>query len=80
MLPIVLPQDVVIALIAECRASEGYTLTVDLPSQTITRPSGETIPFDLDPFLKERLLNGWDQIGLTLRFEEQISAYEAAKV
>jgi 3-isopropylmalate/(R)-2-methylmalate dehydratase small subunit len=80
MLPIVLPQDVVIALIAECRASEGYTLTVDLPSQTIARPNGETISFDLDPFLKERLLNGWDQIGLTLRFEEQISAYEAAKV
>ncbi len=78
MLPIVLPQDVVISLIADCRANDGYQLEVDLPSQTITRPSGEKISFELDPFLKERLLNGWDQIGLTLRFEDKISAYEGA--
>jgi 3-isopropylmalate/(R)-2-methylmalate dehydratase small subunit len=54
----------------------GYSLTVDLPSQTITKPDGTTISFDLDPFLKERLLNGWDQIGLTLRFESKIGEYE----
>ncbi|MFM1920285.1 MAG: 3-isopropylmalate dehydratase small subunit [Candidatus Hydrogenedentota bacterium] len=78
MLPIVLPQDVVLSLIAECRANEGYQLEVDLPSQTIIRPSGEKIAFELDPFLKERLLNGWDQIGLTLRFEDKISAFESA--
>lgn len=76
MLPIVLPQDVGLSLIKECRAQDGYQLEIDLPSQTITRPSGEKITFELDPFLKERLLNGWDQIGLTLLHDEAISAYE----
>ena len=76
MLPIVLPGDTVRALIAECRAQEGYTLAVDLPSQTITKPDGETIAFELDAFLKERLLNGWDQIGLTLLHDAKIAAYE----
>jgi len=79
MLPIVLPQDVVLSLIKECRAQDRYQLEIDLPSQTITRPSGEKIAFELDPFLKERLLNGWDQIGLTLRFEDKISEFESAK-
>jgi len=79
MLPIVLPQEVVLSLIKECRAQDGYQLEIDLPSQTITRPSGEKITFELDPFLKERLLNGWDQIGLTLRFEDKISEFESAK-
>lgn len=79
MLPIVLPQEVVLSLIKECRAQDGYQLEIDLPSQTITRPNGEKIAFELDPFLKERLLNGWDQIGLTLRFEDKISEFESAK-
>ncbi|MBI1318780.1 MAG: 3-isopropylmalate dehydratase small subunit [Candidatus Hydrogenedens sp.] len=79
MLPIVLPGDVVRGLIADCRAAEGYTLSVDLPSQTITKPDGGTIPFELDGFLKERLLNGWDQVGLTLLHEDKIAAYEAAR-
>jgi 3-isopropylmalate/(R)-2-methylmalate dehydratase small subunit len=79
MLPIVLPGHVVRGLIAECRALEGYTLTVDLPSQTITKPDGGTIPFELDGFLKERLLNGWDQVGLTLLHEDKIAAYESAR-
>jgi 3-isopropylmalate/(R)-2-methylmalate dehydratase small subunit len=79
MLPIVLPQDVVLSLIKECRAQDGYQLEIDLPSQTITRPNGEKIAFELDPFLKERLLNGWDQIGLTLRFEDKISEFESAR-
>lgn len=79
MLPIVLPQEVVLSLIKECRAQDGYQLEIDLPSQTITRPNGEKIAFELDPFLKERLLNGWDQIGLTLRFEDKISEFESAR-
>ena len=78
MLPIVLPADVIDALMNDVRANEGYQLTIDLPAQTITKPSGDTIPFELDAFLKERLLNGWDQIGLTLLNEDKISAYEAA--
>ena len=78
MLPIVLPVETIDALFDAVRASEGYTITIDLPSQTITKPDGGTIAFELDPFLKERLINGWDQIGLTLRHEEKIAAYENA--
>jgi 3-isopropylmalate/(R)-2-methylmalate dehydratase small subunit len=76
MLPIRLPSETVDALFDEVRNQEGYQLTVDLPSQTITKPDGETIPFDLDPFLKERLLEGLDQVGLTLRHEDRIADYE----
>lgn len=79
MLPIVLPTAVIETLFNEVRAQEGYALTVDLPSQTIAKPDGGVIPFDIQPFLKERLLNGWDQIGLTLRFEKEIAAYEARR-
>ncbi len=78
MLPIVLPAETIEALFAELRAQEGYALTVDLEAKTITKPDGTTISFDLNPFLRERLLNGWDQIGLTLRHEDKIATYEAA--
>jgi 3-isopropylmalate/(R)-2-methylmalate dehydratase small subunit len=76
MLPIRLDADTIEQLFQEVRANEGYELEIDLPSQTITRPSGEQIKFEVDPFLKERLLNGLDQIGLTLQHEGKISAYE----
>ena len=76
MLPIVLPTDVVDGLFPEVRALDGYSLEIDLPSQTITKPNGEKLSFELNSFLKERLLNGWDQIGLTLLHDEAISAYE----
>ncbi len=79
ILPIRLPEAVIELLFQEVRAQEGYSLTVDLPAQTITRPNGETIAFELDPFLKERLLNGWDQIALTLRHEAKIRAYESSR-
>jgi len=79
MLPIVLPEASIDALFKEVREQDGYTLNIDLPSQTITKPNGATIAFEVDPFSKERLLNGWDQIGLTLRHEARISAYEAAR-
>ena len=74
MLPIVLPTDVVDGLFPEVRALDGYSLEIDLPSQTITKPNGEKLSFELNSFLKERLLNGWDQIGLTLLHDEAISA------
>ena len=70
---------VIDALFKEVREQDGYALAVDLPSQTITKPNGATIAFEVDAFSKERLLNGWDQIGLTLRHEARISAYEAAR-
>ena len=80
LLPIVLLPEEIERLFEEVRATEGYQLTVDLASQTIARPDGSTIAFDIQPFLKERLLNGWDQIGLTLRHEDQIAAYEQRRV
>jgi 3-isopropylmalate/(R)-2-methylmalate dehydratase small subunit len=78
MLPIRLPEAVIEELFQEVRAQEGYQLTIDLPNQKIVKPDGGTIAFEIDPFLKERLLNGWDQIGLTLRHEDKITAYERA--
>ena len=78
ILPITLPDDTVNELFRETEANEGYTLSVDLATQTLARPGGETIAFEIDSFLKERLLNGWDQIGLTLRHEDRIAAYEAS--
>ncbi len=79
MLPIVLDSATVERLFTEVRASEGYTLSIDIEAQTVTTPSGEAIPFEVDPFLRDRLLNGWDQIGLTLRHEDAITAYENAR-
>ena len=79
ILPIRLPEAVIEQLFQEVRAQDGYALTVDLPAQTITRPNGETIAIELDPFLKERLLNGWDQSALTLRHEDKIRAYETSR-
>ncbi len=78
ILPITLADTVVDALFKEVEASPGYTLTVDLPSQIITKPSGATIDFTIDANLKDRLLHGLDQIGLTLRHEDKIAAYELA--
>ncbi len=77
ILPITLPDDAMDGLFKEVEATEGYTLSVDLAAQTLTRPDGETIDFEIELFLKERLLKGWDQIGLTLRHEDKIAAYEA---
>jgi len=76
MLPIVLPAQTIERLFREVRAHEGYTLTIDLPSQTVSTPDGMSVSFEIDPFLKQRLLNGWDQIGLTLRHEASITEYE----
>ncbi|HOE65464.1 MAG TPA: 3-isopropylmalate dehydratase small subunit [Candidatus Hydrogenedentes bacterium] len=78
MLPIKLDGAIVEELFQEVRAQEGYQLAVDLTAQTITRPNGKTISFDVDPFKKECLLNGWDQIGLTLRHQDKIDAFEEA--
>ena len=76
LLPIVLPHDAIELLFKEVRARDGYRLTVDLPAQVIRKPDGSTISFDIHPFKKECLLNGWDPISLTLRHEDKIAAYE----
>lgn len=79
ILPIVLSSDVIEDLFTEVRATTGYELTIDLVSQTLRKRDGAEVSFDVDSFHKERMLNGWDQISLTLRHEETISAYEAQR-
>jgi 3-isopropylmalate/(R)-2-methylmalate dehydratase small subunit len=77
LLPIVLNAAAVDRLFAE--ASPGCVLSVDLESQVIATRYGETIPFEIDPSRKHRLLNGLDDIGLTLRRADAIRAYEARR-
>ncbi|HBS26712.1 MAG TPA: 3-isopropylmalate dehydratase small subunit [Gammaproteobacteria bacterium] len=79
LLPIPLAESEVNKLFAQVDASEGYALKIDLESQTVTTPEGETLSFDIDPFRKYCLLNGLDDIGLTLRHEDDIRAYEARR-
>ena len=76
ILPVVLDAAVVDSLFNDVNGAEGYQLTVDLESQTISKPSGETISFDVDEFRKYCLINGLDDIGLTLQHVEDIKAYE----
>ncbi len=77
ILPITLPDAQVDELFQRTERTEGYKLTVDLQSQTITDDSGLKISFQIDPFRRDCLLNGWDDIGLTLRFADRITSYEA---
>jgi 3-isopropylmalate/(R)-2-methylmalate dehydratase small subunit len=77
LLPIVLDAASVDQLFAECRP--GYMLTVDLKEQTIRTPYGETLAFGVDPSRKHRLLNGLDDIALTLQRADDIRAYEARR-
>ena len=76
LLPIKLDAAEVDELFRQCEATEGYRLKVDLAAQVVTRPDGKSIAFDIDPFRKECLLNGWDDIGLTLRHADKIRAFE----
>ncbi|MFA5531709.1 MAG: 3-isopropylmalate dehydratase small subunit [Thiohalomonadaceae bacterium] len=79
ILPIVLDEATVDRLFKEVAASEGYRLAVDLEAQTLTTPTGEVIPFEVDPFRKHCLLEGLDDIGLTLQHVDAIRAYEAKR-
>ncbi|ANQ84205.1 3-isopropylmalate dehydratase small subunit [Azoarcus olearius] len=79
LLPIKLDAAELDVLFQQCEATEGYRLKVDLAAQTITRPDGKAIAFDVDPFRKECLLNGWDDIGLTLRHADKIRDFEAKR-
>ena len=77
MLPIVLSADDVDTLIKETEASEGYKLNIDLSEQSITSPSGNLYKFEVDAFRKHCLLNGLDDIGLTMQHQDAIKAFEA---
>ncbi|MFP5344812.1 MAG: 3-isopropylmalate dehydratase small subunit [Gammaproteobacteria bacterium] len=79
LLPIVLDGNVVDRLFKEVEAAPGYALIVDLAAQRITTPSGEILPFEVDAFRKHCLLNGLDDIGLTLQHRDDIKAYEARR-
>jgi len=76
ILPIVLNEEIVDQLFEEVNANEGYQLVVDLEEQTITRPGGGVIKFKVDEFRKHCLLNGLDDIGLTLQHTDEIKVYE----
>lgn len=78
-LPLVLDADVVDQLFGETQATEGYALTIDLPAQTVTTPSGQSFGFQIDAFRKDCLVRGLDEIGLTLQNADAIRAYEARR-
>ncbi|MEC4594522.1 MULTISPECIES: 3-isopropylmalate dehydratase small subunit [Nitrospirillum] len=77
ILPIALPQEVVDRLMDEAAKGANATFTVDLEKQTITTPDGESVGFDVEPFRRHCLLNGLDDIGLTLQQVSAIDAFEA---
>ncbi|MDX9741818.1 MAG: 3-isopropylmalate dehydratase small subunit [Gammaproteobacteria bacterium] len=76
VLPLVLPVAAIDRLFAEVASTPGYALEVDLPTQTVRGPDGSRYAFDIEPFRKERLLEGLDEIGITLKQSDAILAYE----
>jgi len=76
ILPVTLPDPQIDEVFRRLSATEGYRLTVDLETQTVTDDSGLRFEFRVDPFRRECLLNGWDDIGLTLRIADRIADYE----
>ena len=80
LLPIRLPEDAVAQLFAEVAAFDGYQLTIDLAQQVVKKPDGTALGFEIEPFRKDCLLGGLDDIGLTLRHAEKIRAFEAERL
>jgi 3-isopropylmalate/(R)-2-methylmalate dehydratase small subunit len=80
LLPIVLSETQVCQLFDEALAFPGYALTIDLEHQVIVKPSGDELPFEVQAFRKYCLLNGFDDIGLTLRHADKIKAFEAQRL
>ena len=80
LLPIVLTDTQVGQLFDELAAFPGYTLTIDLERQIVIKPSGDELPFEVQAFRKYCLLNGLDDIGLTLRHADKIKAFEAERL
>lgn len=80
LLPIVLSESQVGQLFDEVAAFPGYTLTVDLERQVVIKPDGQELPFEVQAFRKYCLLNGFDDIGLTLRHADKIKAFEGQRL
>jgi len=80
LLPITLAEPQVAQLFDEVKGFVGYALTIDLPRQVIVKPDGSELPFEVERFRKYCLLNGFDDIGLTLRHAEKIRSFEAERL
>jgi 3-isopropylmalate/(R)-2-methylmalate dehydratase small subunit len=80
LLPIILPEEQIAQLFDECRGFPGYSLTVDLARQVVIKAQGEELPFEVQAFRKYCLINGLDDIGLTLRQSDKIKAFEAERL
>jgi 3-isopropylmalate/(R)-2-methylmalate dehydratase small subunit len=76
LLPIVLKENIVDQIFREVDLNVGYSLAVNLEEQTVVTPAGEVHTFDIDSFRKENLLNGLDEIGLTLQYARKIKSFE----
>ena len=79
ILPITLPEEQVAQLMKRAQEKLGYEVTVDLPAQTITAEDGLRFEFEIDPFRKHRLVNGLDDIGMTLQHEAAIAQFEESR-
>jgi 3-isopropylmalate/(R)-2-methylmalate dehydratase small subunit len=79
LIPVELPADRVAELMARASRADGYSLAVDLEARTVSDDEGLLVDFEIDPFRRECLLNGWDDIGLTLRWEDEITAFERSR-
>lgn len=77
ILPVTLDEAIVDQLFVDLLANEGYEITIDLEQQTIVPPNGDPIPFEVDAFRKHCLINGLDDIGVTLEDADSIKAFEA---
>ena len=79
LVPVTLPADIVDSFFTACSETEGYKLTVDLENLVVTTSDGETYPFEFNPGLRQRLLSGLDDIGVSLKSADAIRAYEARR-
>ena len=79
ILPLTLPEETVNELLSKAKTNAGYILNVDLETQTVSDDQGFSVGFTIDPFRRELLLNGLDDIGLTLRHEADITIYESRR-
>jgi 3-isopropylmalate/(R)-2-methylmalate dehydratase small subunit len=80
LLPVVLPETTVASLFDEVKAFPGYQLTIDLDKQLVMKADGQSIPFEVNAFRKYCLINGFDDIGLTLRQSDKIKSFEAERL
>lgn len=79
LLPVILPADQIDELFRLVEATPGYSLVIDLENQQVRRPDGQSLSFTVDAFRRECLLNGWDDIGLTLRHADSIRSFEECR-